>query len=52
MTIVIECEVEPLLVGADEAIGVVHAAFRTIDGLERNAAIPSFRVVAPSLIGG
>ena len=31
--VLVEGEVEPLLVGADEAVGVVHAAFGTIDGL-------------------
>lgn len=33
VAIVVEGEVQPLAVFADEAVGVVHAAFRTIDGL-------------------
>ena len=30
MAVVVEGEVQPLLVGADKTIGIVHAAFRTV----------------------
>ena len=47
VAVVVEREVEPLLVGAHEAVGVIHAALQTIHGflLEHALIWPSLHAV-------